>query len=62
MDVVFVGENSEGSWLPVWLLHSRDGDVHVRSAEEQPSAHHGGHHTGSGWFVCSFFFLKSIII
>lgn len=35
----------------MWLLHSWDGDVHLRPAEEQTSAHHGGRHAGSGWFV-----------
>lgn len=55
MEQVFVvpsGANSEGSWLPVWILHSGDGDVHVRLAEEQAKANHGRHHAGSGWFVC----------
>lgn len=53
----FAGANSEGSRLPVWLLHPRHGDVHVRSAEEQTTAQHGGHHPGSGWCVC---FTKSL--
>lgn len=39
--IVFSGANSEGSRLPVWFLHSRDGDVHLHPAEEQTSAHHG---------------------
>lgn len=42
------GANSEGSWISVWILYSRDGDVHVHSAEEQASADHGGHQGSSG--------------
>lgn len=46
-----VGANSQVSRLPVWLLHARDGDVHLHSAEEQAQTQHGGHHAGVGGSV-----------
>lgn len=51
---VCVGANSQVSRLPVWLLHARDGDVHLHSAEEQAQTQHGGHHAGVGGSVFSF--------
>lgn len=49
---VLAGAHSKGSWFPVWLLYSGDGDVHVHSAEKQTRANHGRHHPDSGWCVC----------
>lgn len=41
--LLFPGENSKKSWVPVWLLHSRHCHVHVHIASEQTWTQHGRH-------------------